>query len=290
MDQDVRALSKIGCKLFFIAYRTGKISASWCVVLVASERFFAVWFPLKVKRIVTRTTIIVAIVTVFMVTLTFSATWVFSTDIVDGVCVPDFTTTETRALHKRFVVAGAVCYSIAPILILSTITPPIIVRLVRQQHRQKDLHSSTMSRFARETNRTTIMLTIIVIVYIVCVTPITLVLVLTFWTDEPIFGSLKKEFIILTSVAQSMEQVNHSMNFTIYVLCSRQFRIRFLKMIGCRGTENEATHSLSFPVLRSQSAASAIQDMPLENNGFNVPVRNCSTQRNREKRDMSQFC
>ncbi|XP_052103497.1 nociceptin receptor-like [Mytilus californianus] len=46
---DLRALSTIGCKVYFCVHRAGKMMSSWFVVCMALERLAAVKFPLKVK-------------------------------------------------------------------------------------------------------------------------------------------------------------------------------------------------------------------------------------------------
>ena len=54
LDRDVRALSQGGCAFFFWIFRTSKMTSSWFVVLVSTERFIAVWFPFKSKEINSR--------------------------------------------------------------------------------------------------------------------------------------------------------------------------------------------------------------------------------------------
>ncbi|XP_060553633.1 neuromedin-U receptor 2-like [Ruditapes philippinarum] len=228
---DVRALSKTGCKFFFVMYRTGKMSSSWFIVLVAVERFVAIMFPLKAKQFLTKTTVCTAVFIIYSVMISVSGIWTFSTDIVNETCMSDVTSPNTKSLHKSFVIVGAMCYSIIPIIILLILTPLIIVKLCRSQYHRKVLQHNNIDRSAKDTSRVTVMLIGIVITYIVCVTPISLVLILTFWTNEPFFSSKKIEYIILAGVAMSFEQLNHSSNFFVYILCCRQFRQRFVRMV-----------------------------------------------------------
>ncbi|XP_045173287.2 neuromedin-U receptor 2-like [Mercenaria mercenaria] len=259
--RDVRALSSGGCKLFFVMYRTGKISSSWFIVLVAVERFIAIKFPLRVKRFLTKKTVCVAIATIYVMTFTLSGIWTFSTDVENQICRADLSTPNNLRLHKAFVITGAACYSIAPIVILMTLTPLIILNLYRSHRLRRDLRHSKIGRSAKNTSRVTIMLIGVVITYIICVTPITLLLILTFWTNEPIFDSQKTEYIIFSGVASSFEQMNHSSNFFVYIMCGRQFRERFFNMIRCSRKKIHGTESLTFAL------------------GSNLDLKNRSTRR-----------
>jgi hypothetical protein len=230
---DVRTLSSEGCKLFFVMYRVGKMSSSWFIVLVDIERFVAILFPLKVKRLITKTTILIAIAIIYVLMFTISGVWTISTGIVNGTCRADVVNADTLSVHKSFLIVGATCYSIAPMAILLTLTPLIVLNLYRSQRMRHNLQLQNIARTAKDTYRVTVMLVGIVITYIICVTPITLLLILTFWTNEPIYGSTKIEYIIFSGVASTFEQINHSSNFFVYVLCCRQFRQGFLHMVRC---------------------------------------------------------
>lgn len=239
--QDVRALSVTSCKLFFVMYRTGKMTASWMIVLVAIERFVAVLFPLKAKLLLQKWTVLTAIGFMYIFILIITGSWTFSTNIKDSRCLPDVPTVEQKSLHKTFLIVAAVFYSLAPLVFLIILTPPIIIKLVSSQNMRQSMYQSNITRVSRDTSRVSVMLVGVVCSYIVWVTPITIVLVHTFWTNEPIFSTKKSEDIILTGVALLFEQINHSSNFAIYIMCSRQFRSRFLMMVKCGNSRNEAT-------------------------------------------------
>lgn len=247
--QDVRALSTFGCKLFFAMYRVGKISASWFIVLVAVERFLAVIFPLRAKAVLQKKTVFISIATVYIIVFSVAGVWSFSTGIVDNVCIPDMVTAGTQQFHSLLVLIGACLYSLVPMTILLTLTPPIVIKLLRNHRQRLRMHHSAILRSARETSRISIMLIGIATAYIIWVTPITIVLIITFWTKKPIFGSDNSSMIILQTVALTFEQLNHSCNFFIYILCSFQFRRKFCLMIGCKSVVRHEPSSNSISVL-----------------------------------------
>lgn len=233
-DRDVRALSEAGCKFFFVMYRTGKLSASWCIVLIAVERFCAIMFPLKVKCIISKRKILVSLAAAYAVVLTLSAIWSFSTGIEGGICRPDLVDESNERFHKSFVIVGACVYSIIPISILLILTPPVVVKLIKSHRERKKTVRGKIERSARVTSKVSIMLIAVTLEYAILVTPITVFLVCTYWTAQPIFGSSNPDRIVLQALALICEQLNHSINFFVYVLCSSQFRHRCRDMLLCR--------------------------------------------------------
>ena len=49
LNMDVKAISSIGCKVFFLIFRGTKISSSWLVILIGIERFLVVWYHWKLE-------------------------------------------------------------------------------------------------------------------------------------------------------------------------------------------------------------------------------------------------
>lgn len=107
--KDIRALSRFGCKLFFIIYRVAKFSSSWFIVLVAAERFVTVMIPMKAKSILQRRYIVISVVVVYIVKLTIAIICTFSTGIVNNICIPDMVTDRPRSkqFHRLFLIVPA---------------------------------------------------------------------------------------------------------------------------------------------------------------------------------------
>ena len=157
---DVRALSRFSCKLFFVAYRVGKMSASWFIVLVAVERFVAVLFPFHVRIITTKRNIVIAIACIYIYNIVISGIWTVSSDVINSTCLPDAITPENASIHKIFVIIGGLSYSLVPILILLFITPPIVYKLLVQRRRRQELTHNALQRsaFTQNVSRITAML------------------------------------------------------------------------------------------------------------------------------------
>ncbi|XP_052782966.1 growth hormone secretagogue receptor type 1-like [Mya arenaria] len=167
MGRDVRAVHAVTCKVFFTVYRLGKTTSSWFVVMIAVERFVAVLFPLKVKTVVTKRNIVVAVASVYGVILILHSVWTVTTDINDlGICVPDYLTPETKVFHKTMTVIAVSFYSLIPLTILLFVTPPIIVKLLRLHGVRQRLNSNRGDSRA-DISRASAMLITVVLAYVV---------------------------------------------------------------------------------------------------------------------------
>lgn len=231
---DVRALSDFGCKLFFHIFKTGKMTSSWLIVILCFERFIAVVFPFKTKTIITKKIIIALIVIDYLFIGTYNAVWTFSSIVVDGTCKPDVTYPETKEKYRDFLLAGSSFYSLIPMIIMTILTPTIVTKLLFQRRKRKELagrSGAAAEKADSETIRISAMLIGVVVAYITLVLPITVVHNLAFWRNVSAFDVNTPEFFVLREVAQILEQLNYSINFVLYVMCSEKFRNRAFEIL-----------------------------------------------------------
>ena len=229
---DAKAITLTGCKAFFCMFRSAKIFSSWVVVLICIERFIVVWFPLQAKRILTRQTAIILVVSAFCATYIFDAVWSYTTSIVKGTCIPNYPTVEKKDFSMAFLIAGTVIYNVLPSIFLVSLTPLTIFKLMR--HRAKRLKmTGSKSHRTDETYRITRMLLAVTIAYVILVTPISVAHSIAFFSGDNIFQSTNEDFIIFREIAQIGEQLNYVVNFFIYVMFNSTFRRNFLKVF-CR--------------------------------------------------------
>ena len=233
--RDVKALTLTGCKAFFCMFRSAKIFSSWVVVLICIERFIVIWFPLQAKRILTRQTAAVLVWSLLCITYIFDGAWTITTNITNGVCIPNFQTAENKDYSTAFLIAGTVIYNVLPSLFLICLTPLTIFKLLR--HRAKRLKmTGANSHRTDETYRITRMLLAVTIAYLILVTPISVAHSVAFFSGDNIFQSTNENFIIFREIAQIGEQLNYVVNFFIYVIFNSTFRRNFLKVICKRTT------------------------------------------------------
>ncbi|XP_063429698.1 neuromedin-U receptor 2-like [Mytilus trossulus] len=224
--RDLRALSAVGCKLFFWFFRTGKMTSSWFVVYLCLERFTAVLFPFRVKIFFSKRNCLIGIVAVYFVIGGFNAGWTYCSKIDSkGVCNPDsFDRKDPQAvtLYRSMLTAGSSLYSLIPIIIIVTVTPIILVSLGRLSKARKKLTNTKGN--SSDLTRATTMLVSVMVSYVIFVTPITALHNIAFYIGVDAFGQNTKKFLIFRDVSQILEQLNYTVNFFLYVCSSRPFR------------------------------------------------------------------
>ena len=236
---DLRALSQISCKAFFVIFRSAKMTSSWLVVLLCFERFVAVVFPLKAKSIIRKRLIFPAIALNYIIMLTYNSAWHFSSGVIDGVCKPDLPSLR----HKVFVTIGTTFYSLVPTALLMIFTPQIIIRLIHQQSIRRQLSTrgsrgektnrSAFRKNEREMFRASVMVLGVMIAYIILIIPITTVHLYAFTAGVSAFDHGSLGFFIYREIAQTLEQINYAVNFFFYVMCSFAFRQRVKEILCC---------------------------------------------------------
>ncbi|KAK2141836.1 hypothetical protein LSH36_1034g00003 [Paralvinella palmiformis] len=247
---DIRALSSGGCKLFFWTYRFAKTGSSWMVVMISFERFVAVWFPMKSKFITTERNVYIAMAVLYGVFAVFFGYWCSWADrVIDGSCVINSRPAGFEIQSEVFLVFGLVLYSFGPSFFLVIVNILIVYKLIRIRKSISPI-SNTQS-FSRCTktavsSRTTIMLLSVAISFVVLVTPNAVAHIVSFVRRKPIFETTDPVIVYLRAFVQLLEQLNHSINFALYVLCSKRFRDGLLIILRFKKTQNSSgtTHGI----------------------------------------------
>ena len=230
LGTDIRSLTDVGCKMFFWTWRNAKMTSSWLVVFISVERFIAVFLPLKVKIACSRRNTLIGISIIYLFMAIFNGVWSINTGLMDGNCIPQMPIPEQKTFASIFLLTGTMVYSIIPSIILLTLTPLIIARLIRNGRNRKQL-THGFKAGSDESLKTTRMLLPIVIAFVVLVVPISIGHNISFFTDQDLFMSRDQTIVFYREIAQLLEQLNYSINFFLYVLYSKAFRECFLRII-----------------------------------------------------------
>ncbi|KAK2147522.1 hypothetical protein LSH36_548g00032 [Paralvinella palmiformis] len=238
---DPRALSAGGCKLYFWAYRFSRLTASWMVVMICCERFVAVWAHIKARYINTTRNAYLVIGIVyggFAVYVGYTCSW--SDRIIDGVCIINSRQPGLEKRTRLFLAIGLALYSLIPSLILIVLTSLLIFKLVRLGRKKSrrvgppsapgttlgvpgSTERTTGGKSVR-TSRTNMMLLSVVFAFIILITPNAIAHLISFVKKKNIFEANDPASRFLRESSQLMEQLNHSINFVLYVISSKRFR------------------------------------------------------------------
>jgi hypothetical protein len=255
-QMDVRALSDISCKVFFVIFKTAKMTSSWFLVCICWERFVAVWFPLKAKIICTKRVAWALIVIIYFVITTYTSVWSYASKITkDNMCHPDVydkTNPEEVSRFGTFLMGGVSLYSLIPMSFLITMTPLIALKLARQSKKRKSMVGKSV-RTSSDTSRTTIMLVGVMVAYVLLIGPVTALHISAFVLRVNALGSNAFGFLIFKEVCQILEQMNYAINFFLYVLTSSLFRVGLKELFSCnrqgqlaRGRSGKTTSTSGF--------------------------------------------
>ena len=249
VGKDLRSLSEIGCKIFFIARRGSKMTSSWFVVLLCVDRFVAVWFPLKAKLICTKRAAIISMTCLYIAVLGWTLAFSWASKVSsNGMCYPDAydrKNPDEVALFGRMVKAGSFLYSIIPMIILGVLSPMIVFKISRHTKKRMEMANNVgVTKQTTESSKITAMLLGIVVAFIVLVLPITVLHNAAYELKLNTFADNAVGFDIFKQVAQILEQLNHSINFFLYVLTSKKFR-NILSAMFCKVREESRNNDLS---------------------------------------------
>ncbi|KAK3101886.1 hypothetical protein FSP39_007034 [Pinctada imbricata] len=249
--RDIRALSDIACKIFFVFFRSSKMTSSWFIVCISIERFIAVWFPFKLKMVCQRKIILMVIGIVYTCLLVYTSLWSYASKVnKNHVCHPDVYDKSNPAEVKTFgvfLILGIALYNGIPIVILLFTTPMIVLKLSRHAQRKKSITNRSSSQQDR-TNRMNLTLIGIMIAYIVLVSPIAALHGSAFALKINAYGNNWLAWILFKEIAQILEQMNYTVNFIFYVTLSPIFRNALREILRCgynSKTQNTSKFSVS---------------------------------------------
>ena len=235
---DVRSISVIGCKLYFVLYRTSRISSALFMVQICVERFFVVWYPLKSKLFSTKRAAIILVCCTFLFVASFCGAWTIAADIGNGRCLPVVVTKSNQQILSGFSYVGMSLRTFIPASMLLCFTPLTLIKLYSQRAVRR-----TMSKFrgTDETYRTTVMLLSVIIAFMVLTMPFCITKHILLFNGIDIVTSPLPWARSLYEVSQICEQTDCVLNFVIYVSVSASFRHYLSLMIKSRRTREPPT-------------------------------------------------
>lgn len=234
---DVRALHWLGCKTFFWFWRTAKMTSSWFIVLISLERFVVIMHPLRAKTLVTKRAASYGILLVYLFIGGYNFIWVCFSDVIRaGKCLSNVPDKAANVLFVRaFIIGGSSLYTHIPVVLTALLNVVSVTKLVRQDRKRKSMtpHMKTLHYKRQDkSNALSAMLISVSVAFFVLVTPISVLHALTVYRGVNLFHTTDYNLSIVRELAMITEQLNYSINFYLYVLCSRAFRKQFLSIMN----------------------------------------------------------
>ena len=224
---DVRAISKVSCKIAWAILFTTSFSSSAIVVLIGIERFVAVWFPLTTTRnLSTKKMWKLVGSCVTPIVIIYATMPILYCEIKDGVCHPNFEGSEYSTVLNRMpnttVYSASIAFMhILFMLILSVTTPLTVVKLRMQIVLRRRLTSE-----ANDTHIATSIKLMAVVIAQMTLNGIPSIMAVSFGLFSTI---LDKNTISALALPIAL---SHSINFLLFNIFDKQFRKNVVAPLG----------------------------------------------------------
>ena len=235
--RDIRSYSVIGCKIYYFFLCWARPMSSLVIVLICFERFVVIWFPLKAKLFSSRRIAIIEVCGIFSLTCFVSGFSTLTVNIKNNVCMAVVLTPYNKHLSALCSIMGITIRTLIPTLMLLILTPPTVAKLFYQRHLRRQMCNGKTYQ-SDETFHVSFMLLSVAVAFCVLVTPFCLSYHGYLFVGTNIVSTSTPAMRILNEVRLICEQVNCVINFILYVLISRTFRLEFYEILACQRGKN----------------------------------------------------
>lgn len=229
-----------GCKTMFFFGTFFMHYSNWLLVSMTVERFIAIWFPLKVTKLCTKRRACINIVVIafllFGVNLHF---WWSTIEIPHKVYVWHcyFLDQYLYFMSKIWYWIDGAIYSIVPFILLLIFNTMIILGIKLASSKQKILTNKIDKTQGTEKvkyqQQITTMLISVSVVFVILTMPNCIFFILEdYWNYTESIHTYAQYFLIY-NVVFLLSDLNHAINFYLYFLSGRKFRMMFINMICC---------------------------------------------------------
>ncbi|XP_021373894.1 thyrotropin-releasing hormone receptor-like [Mizuhopecten yessoensis] len=224
-----------GCKVMFFCGTFFMHYANWILVAMTIERFLAIWLPLKVSELCTRTRafLVMGLIAVPLLGLNLHFFW-STLEVWDDYYSWDcqFRSEFEYFMTKMWYWIDGAAYSLIPFIILVIFNILIIVGISRG-HRGvvSKIDKTQMTEKMKQQQQITIMLVTVSLVFVVLTMPNCVFFIFqNYWDYTKNLHEYARYFLFYQLVFV-LSDFNHAINFYLYFLSGRKFRARFHAII-----------------------------------------------------------
>ena len=229
-----------GCKALFFLGSFFAMYPNWILVAMTVERFVAIWFPLNVSTICTKKKAVITLIIVALILLLADVWFLFSATFsyhkltgFDCGFLPEY----SDFLKYYWYWIDGLLFAILPSIILVIFNVLIIHGIRRSARVQKDLTNNKNDHMAekfRQQRQITIMLVVVSVTFVILNLPNCIFFILKgYWKyEENTFGHAV--YMLTNQIVFILSDSNNAINFYLYFLSARKFRMRFVQILTCR--------------------------------------------------------
>lgn len=249
-------------------------TSTWLTVTFTIERWVAVCHPIKGKVYCTPSRARKAIMTVYALCYSLTATTPHEWVVVTAPSAEGFVVTlEASALGDNnayitvFFWFSAVTFTLLPLLLLSVFNTLLIIEVKRSGHLRRSLSERPYSRKAQvgKDRKTTLVLIAVVVLALVCQTPAAVALLYSVFHQPPPTTTHYYYIRIINNLFNLMSASNAALNFVLYCALSNKFRdacmVTFCKKKGASPLHSRYNSSVRYS-RRSSNQSGASKPSP----------------------------
>ena len=229
-----------GCKTMYFMGTFFMHYSNWLLVSMTIERFVAIWFPLKVTKLCTKRRACINIVLLAVILTGVNLQFFWSTNEVPHSVYAwkcSFVDSFVYFISKIWYWIDGAAYSIVPCILLIFFNTMIILGIKMASSKQKLLTNKIDKTQGTEKvkyqQQITRMLVSVSVVFVILTMPNCIFFILEgYWDYTKTIHSYAQYFLVM-QVIFFLSDANHAINFYLYFLSGRKFRMMFINMICC---------------------------------------------------------
>ncbi|XP_014787600.1 probable G-protein coupled receptor 139 [Octopus bimaculoides] len=228
-------VSVFSCKVIIFIINSSLHISAWLIVAVTTERFLAVWFPLRANGMCSFRRVKIVTATIVTVFLLLNSHFFWTAELVstDNPESPDKLecTSKMIKICVYFPWFNMVLFSVIPSVLLLILNLLIIFCLLKHRETLKSAMTKDDQHMRSIHRRLAVILLTISFVWIFTTVPNTLTSITK--KSRKDLESLA-EAILLRVLSYILLYINHAINFFLYCLTGRLFRIELKKLFCCK--------------------------------------------------------
>lgn len=243
-------VSNFGCKFFIFLFLISLHMSAWLVVAISSDRFFAVWFPLRSLTMCSvRRARIVSLIGFIMISI-YNGHVFWTMHLVNHRCSADPKNVFMMVYYPWIKLTTYSCLPFTLVLILNICICVKIIPGFRHlpMKQSGNCESRTFHSAGHNDAKVTTMLVIVSVTWLFLTAPFTLWTFVARQRSDP--GEIAADFLAKT-VCFMLMYVNHGVNFYLYCITGKKFRKELREMFGTVGKKSDKNMKTSFLTTRS---------------------------------------
>lgn len=262
--------------MFYLKTAFSRVS-TLIVVLISVERLIAVALPLKIKTIVTKSRMLIAVIICYLITFAglaglppqYTYTYVRGKPYISQT---KFATKNADALKVYNEYFLPIAFRHLPVILVLGINTVIIILLGRSRRFQKNSTKQDNKR-SDEQKKITRMLLSVAVVFLICLLPGDILLISSLTVEGfAFFGTYHNLFLALSDICLLFEMINSCANFVIYMLLNKNFFETFSTLFCCCIRFARSRDDSS--ALKSRDTAETSASVKVKGRGFDSSIVN----------------